>query len=69
MLLFITHKAILRGFPEYQSIIIQNSNIFSRNCHVMKLVQRSTSLAYSELPFMVIAQKIWHSLYNITFIV
>ena len=46
-LLYITHKAIHRGFPKYlaQSITIQSSNISSRKCHIMKLVQRSTSLA------------------------
>ena len=42
--------AINLGFPEYlsQSIIIQNNNKSSRKCQVMKLVQLSTSLAYSE---------------------
>ena len=63
-LLCITHKDIHRGFPEYlaQSIITQSSNNSSRKCHVMKLVQRSTSLAYSELAFLVIALKIWNPL-------
>ena len=48
-LLGITHKAIHRGFPEYiaQSITIQSSNRSSRKCHIMKLVQQSTSLAFS----------------------
>ena len=63
-LLCITHNAIHCGFPEYlaQSIIIQSSNRSSRKCHVMKLVQRSTSLAYSESAFSVIALKSWNSL-------
>ena len=63
-LLCITHKAIHRGFPEYlaQSITIQSSNRFSRNCHIMKLVQQSTSLAFSESAFSVIAPKSWNSL-------
>ena len=44
-LLCITHTAIHRGFPEYiaQSITIQSSNRSSRKCHIMKLVQQSTS--------------------------
>ena len=63
-LLCITHHAIHRRFPEYlaQSIIIQNSNRSSRKCYIMKLVQRSTSLAYSESAFSVIAPKSWNSL-------
>ena len=58
-ILYITHNAIHRGFPEYlvQSITIQSSNRSSRKCHIMKLVQRYTSLAYSELAFSVIAPK------------
>ena len=58
-LLCITHKAIHRGFPEYlaQSITIQSSNRSSRKYHIMKLVQLSTSLAYSESAFSVIAPK------------
>ena len=66
------------GFPEYlaQSIIIQSSNISSLKCHVMKLMQFSTSLAeYSELlqiKFLGYCSKnleftaIRYSLYNIT---
>ena len=63
-LLCITHKAIHRGLPEYlaQSIIIQSSNRSSRKCHVMKLVQHSTSFAYPESAYSVIAPKIWNSL-------
>ena len=63
-LLCITHKVIQRGFPEYlaQSITIQSSNRSSRKCHIMKLVQRSTSLEFSESAFSVIAPKSWHSL-------
>ena len=63
-LLCITHKAIHRGFPEYiaQSINIQSSNRSSRKCHIMKFVQLSTSLAYSESAFLVITPKIWNSL-------
>ena len=63
-LLYITHKAIHRGFPEYlaQSITIQSSNISCRKCHIMKLVQRSISLAYSGSAFSDIAPKIWNSL-------
>ena len=63
-LLCITHKAIHRGFPEYiaQSITIQSSNRSSRKCHIMKLVQQSTSLAFSESAFSVIAPKSWNSL-------
>ena len=63
-LLSITHKAIHRGFSEYfaQSITIQSSNRSSRKCHIMKLVQRSTSLVFSESAFMVIAPKSWNSL-------
>ena len=63
-LLCITHTAKHRGFPEYlaKSIIIQSSNRSSRKCHIMKLVQRSTSLVYSELAFMVIAPKSWNSI-------
>ena len=62
MLLCITHKAIHIVFPEYlaQSIIIQSSNISSRKCHVMKLVKRSTSLAYSESDFSVIVPNSWN---------
>ena len=62
-LLCITHKAIHRGFPEYlaQSITIQSSNRSSRKCYIMKLVQRSTSLAYSEPALSVIAPKSWNS--------
>ena len=60
----ITHKATHLGFPEYLAkyIIIQSSNhrersehfvlygsnISSQKCQVVKLAQRSTSLAYSE---------------------
>ena len=49
-LLCITHKAIHRRFPEYlaQSITIQSSNRSSQKCYFMKLVQQSTSLAFSE---------------------
>ena len=63
-LLCITHKAIHRGFPEYiaQSITIQSSNRSSQKCHIMKLVQQSTSLAFSESAFLVIAPKSWNSL-------
>ena len=63
-LLCITHKAIHRGFPEYlaQSITIQSSNRSSRKCHIMKLVQQSTSLEFSESAFSVIAPKSWNSL-------
>ena len=63
-LLCITHKAIHRGFPEYlaQSITIQSSNRSSRKCHIMKLVQQSTSLAFSESALSVIAPKSWNSL-------
>ena len=63
-LLCITHKAIHRGFPEYlaHSITIQSLNRSSRKCHIMKLVQLSTSLAYSESAFSVIAPKSWNSL-------
>ena len=63
-LLCITHKAIHRGFPEYlaQPITMQSSNRFSRKFHIMKLVQLSTSLAYSESVVLVIAPKIWNSL-------
>ena len=63
-LLCITHKAIHRGFPEYlaQSITIQSSNRSSRKCHIMKLVQQSTSLAFSVSAFSVIAPKSWNSL-------
>ena len=71
MLLCITHKAIHRGFPEYfdQSITIQSSNRSSRECHIMKLVQRSTSLAYSESDFSVTPPKIWNSLpYDIHYV-
>ena len=52
------------GFPEYpaQSIIIQSSNKSSRKCHIMKLVKRYTSLAYSESAFSVIAPKSWNSM-------
>ena len=55
-LLCITHKAIHRGFPEYlaQSITIQSSNKSSRKCRIMKFVQRSTSLVYSESAFSLI---------------
>ena len=64
MLLCITHNSIHRGFPEFvdQSITIQSSNRSSRKFHIMKLAQRSTSLAYSESAFSVIAQKSWNSL-------
>ena len=63
-LVYIKHKTIHRGFPEYlaQSITIQSSNISSRKCHIMKLVQRSTSLAFSESAFSVFAPKSWNSL-------
>ena len=63
-LLCIIHKAIHRGFHEYlaQSITIQSSNRSSRKCHIMKLVQQSTSLAFSESAFSVIAPKSWNSL-------
>ena len=63
-LLCIKHKAIYRGFPEYlaQSIIIQSSSRSSRKFHIVKLVKRSTSLAYSESAFSVIAPKSWNSL-------
>ena len=63
-LLCITHNAIHRGCPEYlaQSITIQSSNRSSPKCHVMKLVQRSTSLAFSESDVSVIAPKSWNSL-------
>ena len=63
-LLCIMHKAIHLGFPEYldQSIIIQSFNISSWKCHIIKLVQRSISLAYSELAFSAIALKSWNSL-------
>ena len=63
-LLFITYKAIYRGFPEYlaQSITIQSSNRSSGKCYFMKLVQQSTSLVFSELAFSVIAAKSWNSL-------
>ena len=63
-LLCITYKAIHRRFPEYlaQSITIQSSNIYSRKCHIMKLVKRSTSLAFSESAFSVIALKSWNSM-------
>ena len=63
-LLCITHKAIHHGLYEYlaQSITIQSSNRSSRKCNIMKLVQRSTSLAYSESSFSVIALKSWNSL-------
>ena len=46
-LLCITHKVIHLGFPEYlaQSIKIQSSNRSSRKCYVIKLVQRTTSMA------------------------
>ena len=56
-ILCITHKAIHIVFPEYlaQYIIIKSSNISIRICHVMKLVQRSISLAYSESAFSVIS--------------
>ena len=62
-LLCIKYKAIHRGFPEYlaQSITIQSSNRSSRKCHIMKLVQQSTSLAFSESAFSVIAPKSWNS--------
>ena len=54
-LLCITYKAIDRGIPEYlaKSIIIQSSNRSNRKCHVMKLMQCSTSLSYSESVFSV----------------
>ena len=63
-LLCITHKAIHRGFHAYlaQSITIQSSNRSIRKYHIIKLVQRSTSLAYSESAFSVIAPKSWNSL-------
>ena len=64
-LLCITHKAKhLARYPEYlvQSIIIQSSNISSRKCNVIKLMQRSTYLAYYESDFSVIAPKSWNSL-------
>ena len=63
-LLCITHKAIHRGFTEYlaQSITIQSSNRSSRKCHITKLVQRSTLLAYSESAFSIISPKGWNSL-------
>ena len=63
-LLCIPHKAIHSGFPEYlaQSITIQSSNRSSRKCHIMKLVQKSTSFAFSESAFSVIAPKSWNSL-------
>ena len=63
-LLCITHKAIHRGIPEYlaQSITIQSSNRSSRKCHIMKLVQRSISLTYSESAFSVIDPKSLNSL-------
>ena len=64
MLLCITHNAIHRGFPEYlaQSITIQSSNRSSRKCHIMNLLQQSTSLAYSGSAFSVIAPTSWNSL-------
>ena len=63
-LLFIAHNSIHCGFSEYlaQSMTIQCSNRSNRKCHIMKLVQRSTSLAYSESAFSVIASKSWNSL-------
>ena len=65
-LLCITHKAMHRGFPAYsylaQSINIQSSNRSSRKCHIMQLVQRSTSLAFYESAFSVISPKSWNSL-------
>ena len=72
IILYIVYiKFIHRGFPEYlvQSITLQGSNISSRKCHIMKLVQRSTSLAYSESAFSVINPKSWNSLpYYIRFV-
>ena len=63
-ILCITHKAIHRGFPEYvaQSITIQSSKKSSWKCHIVKLVQRYTSSAYSESAFSVIAPINWNSL-------
>ena len=63
-LLFIIHKAIHLGFPEYlaQFIIIQSYNRSSRKFYIMKLVQRSTHLAYSKSDVLVIAPKSWNSL-------
>ena len=52
----------------YIYIIIQNYNRSSRKCHVMKLVQLSTYLAYSESAFSVISSKSWNSLtYDINY--
>ena len=55
---------IYRGFTEYlaQSITIQSLNRSSRKCYIMKLVQQSTSLSFSESAFSVIAPKSWNSL-------
>ena len=63
-ILCITPKVIYLRFHEHlaQSIIIQSSNRSSRKCHVMKLVQRSTYLAYSESALSVIVPKISNSL-------
>ena len=60
-LLCITHNANHRGFPEYlaQSITIQSSNSYSRKFHIMKLMQRSTSLVFSASVFSVISPKRW----------
>ena len=51
-----------------ESIIILSSNISSRKCHVMKLVQCSTSLDYSKSAFSVISPKIElpHNIYCTT---
>ena len=39
-ILYISHKVIHLGFPEYkaQSIIIQSSNRSSQKCHIVKLL-------------------------------
>ena len=56
--------AIQLDLHEYlaQFIIIQSYNRSSRKCHVMKLVQLTTYLAYPESAFSVIAPKSWNSL-------
>ena len=43
-LLYITHKAIHLGFPDYmaKSTITRSSNIYSRKCHVDHDVHRTS---------------------------
>ena len=63
MLLCITHKAIHLGFTTYldQSIIIQSYNRSSRKCYIVKLVQCSTYLTYSNSAVLVVSPVSWNS--------